>query len=165
MPLEVYSCTVSRSPSVGANNATSVGSTLANCIQLTKLTLYLIILICITDTYDQNLPIHLAVFHNGVTTREICQEDGLGVAGEIGPRIQHLFCALLSPQDPANICFSTSKWIVFLNCEETTSHNILFHLQVTIFEMRTLATLVSYSVLLGLSHVYVLLSFCVIFLL
>ena len=69
MLLEVYSCTVSRSPSVGANNATSLGSTLANCIQLTKLALYLIILICITDAYDQNLPIHLAVFHNGDTAR------------------------------------------------------------------------------------------------
>ena len=69
MPLEVYSGPVSRSPSVGANDATSVGRTLANCVQLTNLAVYLITVICITDAYDQNLPIHLAVFHNGVTAR------------------------------------------------------------------------------------------------
>ena len=46
-----------------------MGSTLENCIQLAKLALDLITLICIIDAYDQNLLTLLAFFHNAHAAR------------------------------------------------------------------------------------------------
>ena len=89
---------------------------------------------------------------------------------QAAPRDQSPFCVPRFLRSPANtclpiICFSISISVPsFLFKSQTTNLNFLFCLQLQmVLRMRILAILVSYSVLFSLSHVYMLLNFCLIF--
>lgn len=105
---------------------------------------------------------------NRAITRDICRECGPTVVGAtlMGCvySASHFFYKAQQTRVQQTLVFpSPCELPSFPSKSQTSIRNILFYLQLEmIFKVRVLPTLMSYSVFLGLSHVCLLLTFCLI---